>query len=151
MDQLPAEQQEALRKTNTERLRLMAAKTGDVEEEKLETMDRTALLAIVVKDNLARVGTEEGAIARRASERIDTAKELELQLELKKLENKKAEIELERRRMELEDAKAQREHELRLAQANRRQGQVDENEEDATGGAGAEIRDALGQKYWRIR
>ena len=102
---MPAEQQEALRKTNTERLRLMAAKTGDVEEEELETMDRTALLAIVVKDNLARVGTEQGAIARRASERIDTAKELELQLELKKLENKKAEIELERRRMELEDAK----------------------------------------------
>ena len=31
MDQLPTDQQEALRKTNTERLRIMAAKTYDVE------------------------------------------------------------------------------------------------------------------------
>jgi len=84
MNQLPEEQQEALRKTNTERLRLMAAKTGDVEDEELETMDRTALLAIVIKDTLARKGMEKGAIAGIESERIDTARELEIQLELKK-------------------------------------------------------------------
>jgi len=50
MDQLPTDQQEALRKTNTERLRLMAAKTGDVEDDELETIDRMALLEVVAKD-----------------------------------------------------------------------------------------------------
>ena len=91
---MPVVQQEALRKTNTERLRLMAAKTGDVEDEELETVDRTALLAIVIKDTLARKGTEKGEIAGIESERIDTARELEIQLELKKLEleNRRAEI-----------------------------------------------------------
>ena len=48
-------------------------------------MDRTALLAIVIKDTLARKGTEKSAIAGIESERIDTARELEIQLELKKL------------------------------------------------------------------
>jgi len=106
MDELPAEQQEALRKTNrpTEHLRLMAAKTGDVEDEELETTNRTALLAIVVKDTSARKGTEKSAIAGKASQRIDTARELELQLELKKLEleNRRAKIEAEDRRAEIE-------------------------------------------------
>ena len=34
MDQLPTDQKEALRKTNTERLRIMAAKTYDVGRER---------------------------------------------------------------------------------------------------------------------
>jgi len=50
MDQLPTDQQVALYKTNTERLRLMVAETSDVEDDELETMDRTALLGIVAKD-----------------------------------------------------------------------------------------------------
>jgi len=50
MDQLPTDQQEALRKTNTERLRIMAAKTYDVGDDELETMDRTALLDVVARD-----------------------------------------------------------------------------------------------------
>ena len=33
MDQLPTDQQESLRKTNTERLRLMAARIGDIDED----------------------------------------------------------------------------------------------------------------------
>ena len=105
MDQLSIEQHEEVRKTNTERLRLMAAKTGEVEDEELETMDRTAFLAIVIKDTLARKRMEKGAIAGKASERrIDTARELELQLELKKLEleNRRAEIEVENRMKERE-------------------------------------------------
>ena len=48
MDQLPTDQQEALRKTNTERLRIMAAKTYDVGNDELETMDRTALLDVIL-------------------------------------------------------------------------------------------------------
>jgi len=54
MDQLPTDPQEALRKTNTERLRLMAARSGDVEDDELETMDRTALLEVIAKDIVFR-------------------------------------------------------------------------------------------------
>ena len=50
MDQLPTDQQEALRKTNTERLRIMAAKTYNVGDDELETMDRTALLDVIATD-----------------------------------------------------------------------------------------------------
>ena len=39
MDQLTAEQQEALRKNATEWLHIMAARTGDAEDDDLETMD----------------------------------------------------------------------------------------------------------------
>ena len=54
VDQLPTNQQEALRKTNTERLRIMAAKTYDVGDDELETMDRTALLDVIATDIVAR-------------------------------------------------------------------------------------------------
>ena len=80
MDQLPTDQQEALRKTNTERLRIMAAKTYDVGDDELETMDRTALLDVVATDIVAR----RGATSRRRSEKSDQVREMELQLELKK-------------------------------------------------------------------
>ena len=87
-----------MRKTNTERLRIMAAKTYDVGDEELETMDRTALLDKVVTDIVAR----RGAKSRRRSEKSDQVREMELQLELKRmeLESKKIEkeTELERRR-----------------------------------------------------
>ena len=144
MDTLKVEQQEALRKNSTERLRLMAARTGQVMEEELETLDRTALLEVVAKGILAKEDEEKGAVGgvvmRRESEKKYTARELELQLELKKLEmedrRRTMELEVERRRMELEDARAQREHEWRMAQANQTDGQsggggVDETGEDA--------------------
>ena len=57
MDQLPTDQQEALCKTNTERLRLMVAETGDVEDDELETLYRTDLLGIVAKDIVSRRGS----------------------------------------------------------------------------------------------
>jgi len=53
MDQLPTDQQEALRKTNTERLRLMAAKRGDVEDDELETMDKMAAAATTLNHTAA--------------------------------------------------------------------------------------------------
>jgi len=56
MDQLPTDQQEALRKTNTERLRIMAAKTYNVGDDELETMDRTVLLKVVARDIVSRTG-----------------------------------------------------------------------------------------------
>ena len=64
MDQLLPDQQESLRKTNTERLRVMAAKTGEVDEEKLMTLDRLALLEIVANDILDRKEVEKGATYR---------------------------------------------------------------------------------------
>jgi len=47
MDQLSAEQQETLHKISTERLHVMAGRTGDVDDDELETMDRTALLELM--------------------------------------------------------------------------------------------------------
>ena len=77
-DRLPTDQQEALRKTNTERLRIMAAKTYDVGDD--EAMDRTALLDVIATDIVAR----RGATSRRRSAKSDPVREMELQLELKK-------------------------------------------------------------------
>ena len=79
MDQLPTDQQEALRKTNTERLRIMTAKTYYVGDYELETMDRTALLDVIATDIVSR----RGATSRRRSEKSDQVWEMELQLELK--------------------------------------------------------------------
>ena len=100
MDQLPTDQQEALRKTNTERLRIMAAKTYDVGDDELETMDRTALLDVIATDIVAR----RGAASRRRSEKSDQVREMELQLELKRmeLESKRIEAETENKRREVE-------------------------------------------------
>ena len=39
MEKLSSDQQETLRKANTERLRVMAARTGDVDDDELESMD----------------------------------------------------------------------------------------------------------------
>ena len=123
---LPTDQQEALRKTNTERLRIMAAKTYHVGDEALETMDRTALLDVVDTDTVAR----RGATSRRRSEKSDQVREMELQLELKRMEleskrieaktvnrRREAETELENKRLELQNEREKREHELRRAEA----------------------------------
>jgi len=108
MDKLPTDQQGALRKTNTERLRIMATKTYDAGDEELETMDITALLEVVARDIVSR----RGATSRRRSEKSDQVREMELQLELKRMEveSKKIEkkAELERKRVELQN---EREHE----------------------------------------
>jgi len=128
MDHLPTDQQEALRKTNTERLRIIAAKTYDVGDEALETMDRTALLDVVATDTVAR----RGATSRRRSEKSDQVREMELQLELKRMEleskriaaetenrRREAETELENKRLELQNEREKREHKLRMAEAGR--------------------------------
>ena len=77
MDQLPTGQQEALRNMNKKRLRIMAAKTCDVGDDELEKMDRKALLDIVAKAIVSRVGSA----SRRRSEKSDQVREMELQLE----------------------------------------------------------------------
>ena len=50
IDQVTVEQQEALRNNATERLRLVAARTGEVEDGDLETMDRMSLLDVMAKN-----------------------------------------------------------------------------------------------------
>jgi len=71
----------------------MAAKTYDVGDDELGTMDRTALLAVIATDIVGR----RGATSRRRSEQSDQVREMELQLELKRmeLESKKIENEAE--------------------------------------------------------
>ena len=76
MDQLLPDQQESLRKTNTEHLRVMAAKTGEVDEDELMTLDRSALLQIVAHDILDRKEVEKGATYRWKSERSDPVREM---------------------------------------------------------------------------
>jgi len=149
MDQLPTDLQEALRKTNTERLRIMAAKMYDVGDEELVTMDRTALLDVVATDIVAR----RGATSRRMSEKSDQVRQMELQLELKRMEleqrgmeiqaeteNKR--IEAENRALEVQNEREKREHELRMAEAGRlaerdeRGGYDDQNMEEDGGERG---------------
>ena len=119
MDQLPADQQETLRKTNTERLRIMAAKTYDVGDDELETMDRTASLDVIATDIVAR----RGATIRRRSEKSDQVREMELQLESKRmeLESKKIETESRQKDAELEQKRIDAETEnKRIETENRR-------------------------------
>ena len=76
----------------------MAAKTYDVGDDELETMDRTALLEVVAKD----IVSPRGATSRRRSVKSDQVREMELQLVLKRmeLESKRIEAETENRRRE---------------------------------------------------
>jgi len=76
----------------------MAAKTYDVGDDELETMDRTALLEVVARDIVSR----RGSISRRRSEKSDQVREMEMQVELKKmkLEQKRIDAETENRRRE---------------------------------------------------
>jgi len=92
----------------------MAAKTYDVGDDELETMDRTALLNVMATDIVAR----RGAASRRRSDQV---REMELQLELKRMELRQREIdaETENRRMEIQNEREKREHELRMADAGR--------------------------------
>ena len=59
---LSSDQQETLRKAKTERLRVMAAKTGDLDDDELKSMDRAALMDIVVKGMLAKKETDRGQL-----------------------------------------------------------------------------------------
>ena len=106
----------------------MAAKTYDVGDQELETVDRTALLDVVATDIVAR----RGAASRRRSEKSDQVREMELQLELKKmeLEQRRIDAQTEQRRMEIQaeaenralevqNEREKREHELRMAEAGR--------------------------------
>ena len=54
MEKLSQEQQESLRKTSNDRLRVMAARTGSVSDEERAAMDRAALFQIVVAGSTAR-------------------------------------------------------------------------------------------------
>ena len=88
MDTLPADQQEALRKTSTDRLRFFAARTGAVDsEEELADMDRAALLQVVAHSRVALIEIEKSAASvSEAPAGSDRQIELELQLELRRLE-----------------------------------------------------------------
>jgi len=97
----------------------MAAKTYDVGDDELETMDRTALLDVIATDIVAR----RGATSRRRSEKSDQVREMELQLELKRMEMEQRRMEIqaeaENRALEVQNEREKREHELRMAEAGR--------------------------------
>jgi len=66
----------------------MAAKTYDVRDDKLETMDRTALQEVVATDIVPR----RGAASRRRSEKSDQVQEIKIQLEFKRMEQESKRI-----------------------------------------------------------
>ena len=83
MGQLSAEQQETLRKNSTDRLRVMAARTGDMTDDELETKDRMALLELMAQSMVVKKGAVPGAAGGGAvsdTEQRDRAREVELQL-----------------------------------------------------------------------
>jgi len=90
----------------------MAAKTYDVGDDELETMDRTASLNVIATDIVAR----RGATIRRRSEKSDQVREMELQLESKRmeLESKKIEAESRQKDAELEQKRIDAETENKL-------------------------------------
>ena len=64
MDQLPADQQEILKKSNTERLRLMAARTGTVDDDTIDKMDRAELIQAVAQSMVDKKD-EKGATSKQ--------------------------------------------------------------------------------------
>ena len=125
MDQLSTDQQEILRKSNTERLKLMAARTGMVDDDAIDKMDRAELMQVVAQnmvDKRDQQEDEKGVSSRKEFDRSDQVRELELQIELKRMEleaearrieaeNRRIEAENERRRMEMENRRIEIENE----------------------------------------
>ena len=155
MDQLSADQQEGLKKNSTDRLRIMAGRTGEVNDDDLETLDRATLLDMVARSMIAKKEIEKGAVAKRASERTDTTRELELQLELKKmeLEGKRIEAEREKAKVEIEreKLKAETEREIERARAEDKMREMEIQAE--TGRRRMELEEAREQRehQWRMR
>ena len=61
MEKLSQEQQESLRKTSNERLRVMATRIGSVSDDEIAAMDRAALLQIVAAGSTARAEGDKDA------------------------------------------------------------------------------------------
>jgi len=118
MDQLATDQQENLRKSSTDRLRIMAARMEEVSDEDVMTMDRPELLQVVAHGILASKESDKAATHKLESQRSDRLREIELQLELKRIEvaaeNKRIEAEQEYRRLEMENKR------LEVEQAHKR-------------------------------
>ena len=91
MDQLSADEQENLRKCNSERLRSMAARTGQMGEDDIAAMDRPALLQAAAQDLLSKKELPKDSPIQIDSGRSVQIRDMEIQLELKRIdmENKK--------------------------------------------------------------
>jgi len=97
MDQLSAEQQETLHKNSTERLRMMAVRTGNVTDNELETMDRMARLRLMARSMVVKKNAVLGAAGGGATsdmEQTDRAREFELQLVLVRRRSRRRRLDL---------------------------------------------------------
>ena len=135
MERLSQEQQESLRKTSNERLRVMAARIGSVSDEEIAVMDRAALLQIVAAGSTARAEGDKdvtpSATARKPPGEVEMQLELKrAELELKRMEaeDKKAERESRKAELEVENKKAEREAEERKAERDLRMRQMEVEE-----------------------
>ena len=78
MDQSVIEEIKNLRKNNAERLRIMAARTGEIAEEVLENMDKSDLLKAVAVSNVKKREAQRDTTERHITE-------AEIQLEIKRI------------------------------------------------------------------
>ena len=110
MDQSVIDEIENLRKNNTERLRIMAARTGEIAEEVLKNMDRSDLLKAVAESNVKKREAQ-----RDTTERHMTEAEIQLEIKRMEIEGKRMdmEMEMEARRMDAEDKFQEKELELK--------------------------------------
>jgi len=94
----------------------MAARTGTVDDDTINKMDRAELIQVVAQSMVDKKN-EKGATSRKKSERSDEVRELELQIESRRIEMEARRIEAENegKQMELENERKKRAHALRMA------------------------------------
>jgi len=127
MDQLPEEQQENLRKSNTERLRVMAARLGEVEDDEIASMDRPTLIQVVAQ---TKKDSDKGASGRRESHKSERSKELELQVQLKRMEMEEKRMDQKRVEQEMEHRRLEKETEQKLFEQEREDRRFEMERED---------------------
>ena len=135
MDKLPADQQAAIAKSSSDRLRQTLLTAGE-EEATVSTMDRGALKEAAEKQRLQAPAEPSSLERELAIRRL----ELEFELEVKKMESERMRLEMERQKeceleMKLEMQKQQEseklEHERREREAERQRAEREAERQSA--------------------
>ena len=124
------EQHENLRKSNTERLRVMAARLGEVEDDEIASMDRPTLIQVVAQGLLTKKDSDQVASGRRESHKSERSKELELQVQLKRMEMEEKRMDQKRVEQEMEHRRLEKEMEQKLFEQEREDRRFEMERED---------------------
>ena len=131
MEKLSQEQQESLRKTSNERLRVMAARISSVSDEEIAVMDRSALLQVVFAGSTASAEGEKDVTPSGTAHKPTGEVEVQLELRRAELELRKAEIDAEDRKAERESRKAELEAENKKAERESRKAELEAEDRKA--------------------